>query len=133
MTIADEEFTLDGKPITISKILPDKYTLTLNGKNTYFDSEGTVQSTGTVFSESATISLSNTSYSIGFEGKSADSIVYVNGKSTDKSIQDIGIIEPVFGNKATFHAVRTIADGKRKNLKRLTGSPEIPLLSLFRR
>ena len=123
LTIADQEFPLDGKPITISKILPDQYTLTLNGKNTYFDSEGTVHVDRSLFAETTTIDLANTSFSIGFEGKPADSIVYVNGKSTDKSIQEIGIIEPVFGNKATFHAVRTIADGKTEESEKVNGQP----------
>lgn len=123
LTIAGEEFPLDGKPITINKVLPDEYTVTLNGKNTFFESEGTAKIDRDIFLESASISLLNTSYSIEFEGESVDSILYVNGKTTDKSIQDIGTIEPIFGKGATFHAVRTIEGDKTEESEKVSGKP----------
>ena len=123
MTIADKEFQLDGESITINKVFPDNYTLTLNGENTYIESTGTYNIDREEFAEGAVVSLPDSAYSITFTSELTDGIVHVNGKSTEKTMKEIKSITPVFGDGATFHAVRTIEGGKTEESEKVIGKP----------
>ncbi|MBO0589677.1 zinc-ribbon domain-containing protein [Sporosarcina sp. E16_8] len=123
LTIADKEFQLDGESIKINKVLPDNYTFTVNGKNTYMESTGTYNIDREEFEEAVVVSLPGSAYSITFNSELTDGIVYVNGTSTEKTMKEIDSITPVFGDGATFHAVRAIEGGKTEKSEKVIGKP----------
>lgn len=123
LTLVDKEFQLEGESITINKVLPDNYTLTLNGENTYTESVGTYNIDQEDFAEGVVVSLPDSAYSITFNSELTDGIVYVNGKSTKKTMKEIKSITPVFGDGTTIHAVRAIEGGKTEESEKVVGKP----------
>lgn len=121
LTIADKKFQLEGESITVNKVLPDNYTLTLNGENTYIESAGTYNIDREEFAEGVVVSLPESDHSITFTSELTDGIVYVNGKSTEKTMIEIKSITPFFGDGATIHAVRTIDGGKTEESEKVVG------------
>ena len=123
LSIADKEFQLDGKSITINKVFPDHYTFTLTGTNTYIESTGTYNIDREEFQEGAVVSLPDSAYSITFTSELTDGIVHVNGKSTEKTMEEIKSVTPVFSDEVTIHAVRTIEGGKTEESEKVIGKP----------
>ena len=121
--IADQEFQLTGKPLTISHVLPDSYMLTLKGNNTYVETEESFMLERSSFNKNAEIQLSQSDYTIQLEGTPLDSIVFVNGKSTEKKLSDLPLIAPVFGEGATFHTIRTLEGGEAEESEKVVGLP----------
>lgn len=123
LIIADQEFQLTGKPLTIANVLPDSYTLSLRANNTYVDTEESILLERSSFKENAVITLPRSAYAVQLEGTPSDSIVFVNGKSTKKTLAELPSIAPVFGEGATFHAIRTLDDGETEESEKVIGIP----------
>ncbi|WP_252502116.1 hypothetical protein [Sporosarcina sp. Marseille-Q4943] len=123
LVIADREFELTGKPLTIINVLPDSYTLTLRGNNTYVDTEESIFLDRSSFNTNAEIKLSRSAYAVQLEGMPSDSIVFVNGKSTEKTLAELPSIAPIFGEGATFHAIRSLDGGGTEESEKVVGIP----------
>jgi len=135
LEIAGTEFKLDGKSITIDKVVPTDYEMVLSGKNPYFESTGKIFIDKPAFANPVEIDLPASEYSVSFADAPADSILFINDVSTEKLVKDIAQISPVFANGATFHAVRKLEDGKSEKSEEIvdafgkTISFKFPLLA----
>ena len=112
LTIANQTYPLNGKPLNIKNILPAEYEIHLKGKNEYFESEAKIQVKDNDFGDNNAIELKTVNYSIVFAEDPTDSIVFINGTSTGKTGKEIGTLKPIFSDITEVYGVRKIADDK---------------------
>ncbi|WP_394239568.1 zinc-ribbon domain-containing protein [Niallia oryzisoli] len=110
LTIANQTYPLNGKPLTIKNILPAEYEMHLKGKNEYFESEVKMKVKDNEFGDNNAIELKTVNYSIVFAEDPTDSTVFINGKSTGKTGKEIGTLKPVFSDITEVYGVRKMAD-----------------------
>ncbi|WP_071392767.1 TcaA NTF2-like domain-containing protein [Bacillus tuaregi] len=110
LTIANQTFPLNGKSLEIKNILPADYDIHLQGKNEFFESEGKRKVEANDFGDHNGIEIKAEDYSIIFAEDPTDSIIFINGKSTNKTAKEIDTLTPVFSDKTEVYGVRQMAE-----------------------
>lgn len=111
LKIEDHEIVLKGEKVELDQILPGDYTITLEGENEFFASSEKFNLTAEEL-RSGELNLAKDDYTVTFVNDQPDGILFINDKSTEKKIEEIGKISPVFDNGTVFYAVRTLDKDK---------------------
>ncbi|WP_213422624.1 TcaA NTF2-like domain-containing protein [Bhargavaea massiliensis] len=109
---AGEQFQLLGKPFVIGSALPGEYQIRLKGSSPYHTSEGDITIHWQDFEDDEiTLPIDSSSYEVDFVKGFEEDVLSVAGKSTGKTIQEIGKLNPVFEESLKLTALRKMKDG----------------------
>ena len=113
LVVADKEFSFEGKDMNLGKFLPGPFKAVVESKNAYIPNKNEwIIYISTDERERVHIFLKE-DHMIELEGEFGDSIVYIDGVSTEKTIDEIKEIGPIFDNREVhFYASKKTVAGE---------------------
>ncbi len=93
-----KEYVLNGESISLGTFLPGIYTIEATTENAIIPHTAKWPFTVTTADKVNQIPLLSTDFMVTLDGEQSDSIVYVNDKSTKKTIAELQKIGPIFGD-----------------------------------
>ncbi len=93
-----KETKLNGEPINLGSFLPGNYMVEATSDNPIFPHTAKWPLSVTTAEKSNPISLMKKELMVELDGDHTDSLVYLNGKSTEKTIAELKQIGPIFGD-----------------------------------
>jgi len=98
LTFNEKEYKLDGKPMQLGSYLPGTYVVKGTSNNSITPNSADWEMSVSTAEKLNTLYLMNKDLMISLNGEQPDSIVYVNGVSTKKTITELKQIGPIFGD-----------------------------------
>ena len=114
VTIANKKVSTTDEPTTIGKFIPGDYTYKYNFDGPYMPITGTGEVTISSYDDHQTVEELEIAYeSVNLYSNYEDAIVYINDKSTNKTVAELDTLQPVqFNDDAKIHLVAKDSEGK---------------------
>lgn len=94
----EAEHAMNGENIKLDTFLPGEYVVEATTDNALIPHTGKWSVLVTTAEKTFAIPLMKKDVMVALDGDHTDSIVYINGKSTDKTVADLKLIGPLFGS-----------------------------------